>query len=80
MSIEAINEQLLRAIGVGVALLNRETLQFGFRNDTFDEWFSGDTPLDHLQQLFPDLDADAVQKSLLETRRYTSEISFKKKR
>ena len=53
MTIEAINEQLLRAIGVGVALLNRETLQVGFRNDTFDEWFSGDTPLDHLQQLFP---------------------------
>lgn len=80
MTIEAINEQLLRAIGVGVALLDRETLQFGFRNDTFDEWFAGGNHSDHLQQLFPDLDVIAVQKSLFETRRYTSEISFKKKR
>ncbi len=80
MTIEAINEQLLRAIGVGVALLDRETLQFGFRNDTFDEWFNDDNQSDHLQHLFPDLDVIAVQKSLFETRRYTSEISFKKKR
>ncbi|SDX82176.1 Adenylate cyclase, class 3 [Ruegeria halocynthiae] len=80
MTIEAINEQLLRAIGVGVALLDRETLKFGFRNDTFDEWFIGDNHSDHLQQLFPDLDLTTVQKSLFETRRYTSEISFKKKR
>ncbi len=80
MTIAAINEQLLRAIGVGVALLDRQTLQFGFRNDTFDEWFSGDTPSDQLQQLFPDLDTSAVQQSLHETGRYTSEISFKKKR
>ncbi|KIC46000.1 adenylate cyclase [Ruegeria sp. ANG-S4] len=80
MTIEAINEQLLRAIGVGVALLDRQTLQFGFRNDTFDEWFSGDNESDHLQQLFPDLDVGQVQKNLHETGRYTSEISFKKKR
>ena len=42
MSLEAINEQLLRAIGVGVALLDRESLQFGFYNDTFEEWFGGE--------------------------------------
>ena len=56
MSIEAINEQLLRAIGVGVALLDGQTLAFGFRNDTFDEWFSSDTPSGGLQHLFPDFD------------------------
>ncbi|KIC38127.1 adenylate cyclase [Ruegeria sp. ANG-R] len=80
MSIEAINEQLLRAIGVGVALLDRQTLRFGFRNDTFDEWFSGDSQSDPLQQLFPDLDVNTLQKNLFETGRYTSEITFKKKR
>lgn len=80
MTIEAINEQLLRAIGVGVALLDRDTLQFGFRNDTFDEWFNGENQSDHLLQLFPDLDIEAVQNSLSQTQRYTSEISFKKKR
>ena len=80
MTIESINEQLLRAIGVGVALLDRQTLQFGFRNDTFDEWFSGDTQPAQLQQLFPDLDVNAMQADLTNAGRFTSEIRFKKKR
>ena len=80
MTIEAINEQLLRAIGVGVALLDRQTLQFGFRNDTFDEWFSGDAQPAQLQQLFPDLDVNAMQADLTNAGRFTSEIRFKKKR
>lgn len=80
MTIEAINEQLLRAIGVGVALLDRQTLQFGFRNDTFDAWFTnGDAP-SQLEQLFPDLDAAALVQNLADTGRYASEIRFKKKR
>ena len=80
MSIEAINEQLLRAIGVGVALLDRQTLQFGFRNDTFDEWFSSEAQPTQLQQLFPELDITAMQSDLATAGRYTSEIRFKKKR
>ncbi len=80
MTIAAINEQLLRAIGVGVALLDRDTLQFGFRNDTFDDWFAGDTQPQHLQDLFPDLDVAAMQQSLTVSGRHTSEIKFKKKR
>ncbi|WP_299891515.1 adenylate/guanylate cyclase domain-containing protein [uncultured Ruegeria sp.] len=80
MTIEAINEQLLRAIGVGVALLDRQTLQFGFRNDTFDEWFGGDAQQTQLQQLFPDLDVNAMQADLTNAGRFTSEIRFKKKR
>ncbi|WP_298936903.1 adenylate/guanylate cyclase domain-containing protein [uncultured Ruegeria sp.] len=80
MTIEAINEQLLRAIGVGVALLDRQTLQFGFRNDTFDEWFGGDAQQTQLQQLFPDLDVSAMQADLTNAGRFTSEIRFKKKR
>ncbi|WP_300015767.1 adenylate/guanylate cyclase domain-containing protein [uncultured Roseobacter sp.] len=80
MTIEAINEQLLRAIGVGVALLDRQTLQFGFRNDTFEEWFSDETQPAQLQQLFPDLDVSAMQENLTGSGRYASEIRFKKKR
>ncbi|WP_299504427.1 adenylate/guanylate cyclase domain-containing protein [uncultured Roseobacter sp.] len=80
MSIEAINEQLLRAIGVGVALLDRQTLQFGFRNDTFNDWFSNEDQPGQLQLLFPELDVDALRESLTNNGRYTSEIRFKKKR
>lgn len=80
MTIEAINEQLLRAIGVGVALLDRKTLQFGFRNDTFEDWFSGENRPTELHQLFPDLDVQALQDGLTHTGRHASEIRFKKKR
>ena len=80
MTIEAINEQLLRAIGVGVALLDRQTLKFGFRNATFDDWFKGESQPTHLQQLFPELDVNAMQMDLTTAGRFTSEVQFKKKR
>ncbi len=80
MKIEAINEQLLRAIGVGVALLDRKSLRFNFRNDTFDDWFSNEAEPNQLQELFPDLDAEAMQTALEDNGRYASEIKFKKKR
>ena len=80
MTIEAINEQLLRAIGVGVALLDRKTLQFGFYNDTFEEWFGGENSPDQLNQLFPDLNLEELEEGLSGAGRFTSEIRFKKKR
>jgi len=80
MSIEAINEQLLRAIGVGVALLDRETLRFQFSNDTFEEWFGKPEPQQVLSQLFPELDAKALSAALSDSGRFTAETSFKKKR
>ncbi|MEM9104117.1 MAG: adenylate/guanylate cyclase domain-containing protein [Pseudomonadota bacterium] len=80
MSIEAINEQLLRAIGVGVALVDRTDLAFHFYNDTFEEWFG--TPEDgaNLNDLFAELDVEAMQSAMNESGRYTAETRFKKKR
>ena len=80
MSIEAINEQLLRAIGVGVALVDRVDLAFHFYNDTFEEWFG--TPEDgaSLKDLFAELDVEALQSGMAQNGRYTSETKFKKKR
>ena len=80
MSIEAINEQLLRAIGVGVALLDQNTLNFTFHNDTFEEWFGNPDEADSLLELFAELDADQLKTALSETGRYTTETKFKKKR
>ncbi|MDJ0613166.1 MAG: adenylate/guanylate cyclase domain-containing protein [Rhizobiaceae bacterium] len=80
MSIEAINEQLLRAIGVGVALLDRKSLNFGFYNDTFEEWFGGESAPKQLAELFPDFDITSMQEALGQSGRFTSEIRFKKKR
>jgi adenylate cyclase len=68
MSIEAINEQLLRAIGVGVALLDLADLRFRFHNDTFAEWFGTAEPGRPLSDLFPDLDLDVLREGLLRGR------------
>lgn len=80
MSIEAINEQLLRAIGVGVALVDLSEMSVGFRNDTFTEWFGGRGTATRLAELFPALDLDALQTDLGSDNKHTTEASFKVRR
>ncbi|MEX3011539.1 adenylate/guanylate cyclase domain-containing protein [Hoeflea sp. TYP-13] len=80
MSIEAINEQLLRAIGVGVALLDRSSFSFHFYNDTFEEWFGRPEEAATLADLFAELDLDALRDGLEKNGRFTAETRFKKKR
>ncbi len=80
MSIEAINEQLLRAIGVGVGLLNRSSLTFQFTNDTFEEWFADRLRDNALTEVFDELDINALEAALSSTGRYTAEIKYKRKR
>ncbi|WP_136658325.1 adenylate/guanylate cyclase domain-containing protein [Nitratireductor sp. XY-223] len=80
MSIEAINEQLLRAIGVGVALLDVKSFSFHFHNDTFEEWFGAPEEGAKLNDVLTELDIDALRTGLRENRRYTAETRFKKKR
>ncbi|HSM53208.1 MAG TPA: hypothetical protein VK839_03415, partial [Erythrobacter sp.] len=64
MSIEAINEQLLRAIGVGVALLDTSEHKFRFFNDTFKEWFAEIETGQQLRDVFPDIDTAEVIRAL----------------
>lgn len=80
MSIEAINEQLLRAIGVGVALLDRQDFTIHFRNDTFKEWFADKLDDGSLADVFEDLDRNALEDALREAGRFTAEIKYRKKR
>lgn len=80
MSIEAINEQLLRAIGVGVALLDLERLSFRFQNDTFREWFGEIEPEKSVADLFPDVDVAAVKRALSSDGRFTGEATFRLRR
>lgn len=80
MSIEAINEQLLRAIGVGVALLDSDTLNLVFQNDTFKEWFGVSEPGRALGDLFPDFDAAAVRAALDANGRHHAETTFRLRR
>ncbi|MCV2864203.1 adenylate/guanylate cyclase domain-containing protein [Albidovulum sediminicola] len=80
MSIAAINEQLLRAIGVGVALLDLETLRLRFYNDTFREWFGEIEVGQHMTDLFSGLDAEALKAGLSGEGRYATETSFRLRR
>lgn len=80
MSIEAINEQLLRAIGVGVALVDLDTLTLNFSNDTFNEWFGDNTSSAKLNDLFPDLAIDDLIAEMDKGGRLTTETSFKLRR
>ncbi|GMG81976.1 hypothetical protein LNKW23_11890 [Paralimibaculum aggregatum] len=80
MAIEAINEQLLRAVGVGVALFDGEGQTLSFRNDVFESWFEEAEPGISLPALFPTLDVEAVRAALAEGRRYATETTFRKKR
>ncbi|WP_294608994.1 adenylate/guanylate cyclase domain-containing protein [uncultured Roseovarius sp.] len=80
MSIEAINEQLLRAIGVGVALIDLNALTLQFRNDTFNEWFGENDPAAKLTDLFPDLDSNELLAEMRNGGHMATEISFKLRR
>ncbi len=64
MSLDAIIEQLRGATGVGVALLDLDTLRFRFQNDTFTEWFGPFEPSETLADRFPDLPVSALAARL----------------
>lgn len=80
MSIEAINEQLLRAIGAGVALLSPDNLTIRFQNEAFGQWFEGAAVGQPLQEAMPDLDFDAVAAALNSDGRFDAEASIRRKR
>ena len=80
MSIEAINEQLLRAIGVGVALVDIANGRLRFANDTFTEWFGGPNGDTRIADLMTGLDSEAALAKLVEEGRHTAEVTFKLRR
>ncbi len=80
MSIEAINEQLLRSVGVGVALFTDQDYELEFSNDVFSSWFPGAGNKEPLTTLFPELDVDAMTKAFESNGPYSTELTFKIKR
>ncbi len=74
--IEAINEQLLRAIGVGVALVDIKSGALRFSNDTFTEWFG--QPADPSNPIeLGSLDLRAALDRIGSGERHTDEVTFK---
>ncbi len=80
MSIAAINEQLLRAIGVGIAIVGEGKLDFRFNNEKFSAWFGTPAADATLSTVFPDIDIDALRADLDAGRSHAVELSIKLKR
>ncbi|NOD33652.1 MULTISPECIES: adenylate/guanylate cyclase domain-containing protein [unclassified Ruegeria] len=80
MSILAINEQLLRAIGVGVAVVRASDLEFVFHNGPFAEWFGVPEEGNMLTDILPDLDSKELEDVKQSGLRYSVELQIKPKR
>ena len=80
MNIATINEQLLRAIGVGIAIVGEEHLDFRFGNETFSSWFGVQAADATLSTVFPDIDIDALRADLAAGRSHAVELTIKPKR
>ena len=80
MSIEAINEQLLRAIGVGVALVHVKTGAIRYANDTFGDWFGPIEGAPRLSELLAGAEIFEALRSLESSDSFTTEVSFKRRR
>ncbi len=80
MSISAINEHLLRAIGVGVAVVRASDFSFVFHNEPFGEWFGVPESGQTLKDILPDLDPVELDKVRDAGLRYSAELHIKPKR
>lgn len=80
MSIAAINEQLLRAIGVGVAVVRASDLRFVFHNQPFAEWFGSPPPGASLTEAVEGLEAADLAALNDGALRYSAELKIKRKR
>ncbi len=80
MSISAINEHLLRAIGVGVAIVRSSDLKFVFHNQAFVEWFGEVSGNRSLLDVIEGLTLDDIAKVTHGGKRFTVEVQIKPRR
>jgi class 3 adenylate cyclase len=79
MSIEAINERLLKSIGVGVAILRFSDLKFFFVNPAFEQWFGAPETSETISAIIEELRDEALD-ALRETGTFSGEVQVKPKR
>ncbi len=81
MNIENFNKMLLESVGVGLAILTRESREVVFGNRRFVEWFPGTVGVGtRLEDLFPDVDVRKVESRLADGKTYVCEAQIKIKR
>ncbi|WP_118138243.1 adenylate/guanylate cyclase domain-containing protein [Oceanicella sp. SM1341] len=80
MSIAAINESLLRAIGVGVAVVRAPDYRLVFHNDAFAEWFGQPAPEARLSEVIADFPEAEAAEALAGQGRYVAEFTTRVRR
>ena len=80
MSLAAINEHLLRSIGIGVAVVRATDLRFIFANPSIGEWFGDHGPDATLPEVIEGLAPEDIQGVIESGVRFTGEVQVKKKR
>lgn len=81
MNMEKFNQLLLESVGVGLAILDRDSREILFGNRRFAEWFPGESGIGQtLDALFPDLDYGRMESRLDADRPFAAETEIKIKR
>ncbi len=80
MSITAINEQLLRAIGVGIAIARTDDLRIVFHNQPFAEWFGEPGSKTLLSEVIDGIELAEVNAAIESEGRFAGELTVKPKR
>ncbi|MDU8946716.1 adenylate/guanylate cyclase domain-containing protein [Ovoidimarina sediminis] len=79
ISLNTINEQLLKSIGVGIAIIRYRDLHFSFHNAAFAEWFGDPAESEAVREITADL-RDRAMDAFRETGRFQAEVQVKPKR
>lgn len=79
IGLNTINEQLLKSIGVGIAILRFSDLKFFFHNAAFADWFGDPDTSPIVQETIAKLRETAMD-AFRETGRFQTEIEIKPKR
>lgn len=79
VSISTINEQLLRSLGVGIAIIRASDMSFHYHNSAFSDWFGDPADSETLSETMQNLKENASE-ALEETGRYEGEIEVKPRR
>jgi PAS domain-containing protein len=77
MNFTRFNELLLQSVGVGLAVLDRETQRILFHNRRFGEWFGEGAGGAELSRLVPGLDVAAMREALAVASTFTAEHEVK---
>ncbi|GAB5436936.1 adenylate/guanylate cyclase domain-containing protein [Falsiruegeria mediterranea] len=80
MTIAAINEKLLRSIGVGVAILDGVSHEIIFANKPFCDWFGTPDQRTRMSELVEELSPEDLGEDEAEGRVFTGEVELKRKR